>query len=132
MNPTTGQAHKKAFKTEPRHSAARWGNEGVDVVATPALAGLIEIVCHEMLIPSLREGEASVGTRLDLKHLAAAPIGIEVEVTAVIDKIDGRRYLFETIAEAGGVVLMAGRHGRAIVDFDIVVDGMRKRFPDVA
>jgi len=121
-----------AFETDASHSAERFGNAGVDVVATPALVGLIETACHRLMVPHFAAGEASVGVHLDLAHEAAAPIGVTVEVTATVAAIDGRRVEFEAVAQVGDLVLMRGRHARAFVDYARLRRRIAERFPGYA
>lgn len=104
--------------TQARHSAVFYGNEGVDVVATPALVGLLEVACHRYLVERTAPGEGSVGTKVDVEHLAAAPTGAEVVACARVAAIEGRRVTFDVEARWGGAVLMRGRHQRAVVDLE--------------
>jgi predicted thioesterase len=113
-----GDSHGYNLVTEARHSAVAYGNVGVDVVATPALVGILEVACHLYLIERAAEGEGSVGTRVDVEHLAAAPVGARVDSTACVAAIDGRRITFDVEARWGDVVLMRGQHQRAVINLD--------------
>lgn len=123
-----GQTLISTFETDRSHSAESYGNPGVDVLATPALVGLVEIACHRMIVPHLAAGEASVGTRVDLSHLAASPIGVAVKIEARVVGIDGLKILFEAEARARDVAVMRGEHTRAIVDFAGLKAKMAERF----
>ena len=86
------------------------------VYATPAMVADIEKLCHDLLQPHLDAGEGSVGTRVDIQHLAATPEGMRVELIARITGIDRRAVTFEVIArdpidEIGRCV-----HTRFVVD----------------
>jgi predicted thioesterase len=113
-----GDKHSTSTVTQARHSAVFYGNEGVDVVATPALVGLLETPCHLYLIERAGPGEGSVGTKVDVEHLAAAPTGAEVVATARVCAIAGRRVTFDVEARWGETVLMRGQHQRAVVDLE--------------
>ncbi len=113
-----GGAYAYTVETEARHSAEAYGNEGVDVVATPALIGMLEVACHSYLALHMDEDEATVGTRVDVQHLAAVPTGAPVDASSTVAEVDGRRVTFDVEARWGDVVLMRGQHERAVVDHE--------------
>jgi fluoroacetyl-CoA thioesterase len=92
----------------PEITADALGNPGVTVLATPFVVSLIENAAIEVLKDGLPPGAASVGTRVEIKHLAATPEGMRVRAKATLTGTDGRRLLFhvevfdevEKIAEA--------------------------------
>ena len=113
-----GTAHSLTFHTTAAHSAASMGNSGVEVVATPALILFIEEAADQGLRDFYEEGEASVGTALDVRHLAAAPIGTVVTATARVTEVKGRRVTFAVEARNGDKLLMSGRHERFVIVLD--------------
>ena len=87
----------------------------LDVLATPVvLAWCEEATCAALpLVP----GQTSVGTRIDLEHLAASPVGAEVTATATVVHTDGRLVRFQVAAhDAGGTILATGEIRRVVVD----------------
>ncbi|MDO4399868.1 MAG: hotdog domain-containing protein [Coriobacteriia bacterium] len=88
----------------------------LDVLATPALAELIERCCWESVAAALDEGQVTVGTRLDLRHNAPTPVGMRVRCESELVAIDRRALTFEVRAfdEAGEIA--TARHDRFIVD----------------
>ncbi len=100
------------------HTAAAVGNEGVAVIGTPFLVGYFEVAAHRAILPFCEAGEATVGTRIEVDHLAAALPGRPVTAEAKVVEVDGRRVLFEVEVRQGERLLMKGRHGRAIVRLD--------------
>ena len=102
--------------TAPRDSAEAFGNPGVRVVATPALIGFLETAAHRCLESAYEPGEGSVGTHVDVRHLAAAPDGATIESTAEVIAVDRRRVRFAVAARWGETLLMQGTHERAVVD----------------
>jgi predicted thioesterase len=92
----------------PELTADALGNRGVKVFATPYVVCLIENAAIEVLRPHLPPGAASVGTLVEMKHLAATPLGMKVRARATLLETDGRRFAFhvevfdevEKIAEA--------------------------------
>ncbi len=108
------------YETTPgaAHTAAAVGNVGVEVVGTPFLIGYIEIASHQAILPYCEAGEATVGTRIEVDHLAPALPGHLVTADAKVTSVEGRRVLFEVEVRQGERLLMKGRHGRAIVRLD--------------
>jgi predicted thioesterase len=102
--------------TTPGDSAEAFGNPGVRVVGTPALIGFLETAAHRCLETAYEPGEGSVGTHVDVRHLAAAPDGAEIESTAEVIRVAGRRVRFAVAARWGETLVMEGTHERAVVD----------------
>jgi predicted thioesterase len=111
-----GLARVASFPTRADHSAAALGNKGVAVVATTTLILFIEETCGDALEPYLERGEASVGTRVEVEHLAAIAPGQAIAVRAEAVAIDGIQVTFGVEVKGGGKLLMRGRHTRAVVD----------------
>jgi len=111
-----GWSRTLRIETDDSHTAQRYGNEGVAVIATPVLIGFLETAALECLRPSYEEGEGSVGIFVNVRHLAAALPGAVVEAEATVTGVKGRRVEFAVRARAGGTLLMEGSHGRAVVD----------------
>lgn len=90
----------------------------LDVLATPALAELIERCCWESVASSLEEGQVTVGTRLDLRHNAPTPVGMRVRCESELVSIDRRALSFTVRAfDESGEIAVAD-HDRFIVDAD--------------
>ncbi len=111
-----GTAGIERFKTNDDHTAAAVGNFGVAVVASTTLILFIEETAGNALKPFLDPGEASVGTRVAVDHLAAIAPGREVTVRAEAIGVEGRLVTFAVEVKGGGKLLMQGRHVRAIVE----------------
>ena len=88
------------------------GNPGVHVLATPRLVGLIEEAAIAAVQPHLPAGAGTVGTRLDVKHLAATPVGMRVRVRAVLRQVDGRRLVYDVEAHDEVEKVAEGTHER--------------------
>lgn len=114
----TGLSGVLEMVPEERHTASAVGNVGANVVSTPSLIGILEQASHRVILPYVEEGELSVGTRVEVDHLAAAYVGQPITATAQIVAVEGRRITFEVEARQGDRVVMKGRHGRAIVSRD--------------
>jgi fluoroacetyl-CoA thioesterase len=110
-----GLVGRIALEASGRHSAAEWGSGAVPVFATPSLVGLMESAAMEALRDSLPEGDTTVGTRIDVEHLAATPLGDTVRAEARLAAVDGRRLVFEIDAYDSVRLIGRARHERAIV-----------------
>lgn len=90
--------------------------EGLAVYATPALLQDIERTCRNLLLEHLDEGEDSVGTHVDLLHLAATLEGAEVTISARVTSVDRRAMTFEVSVSDDFDELARCTHTRFIVD----------------
>src|SRR5205823_228214 len=88
----------------------------VPVLATPRVVALCEEAACAALAGSLEPGSTSVGTWIELDHLAPSPIGLEVVAEAALRHADGRRLEFDVIVSQGAEVVARGRHRRQVVD----------------
>lgn len=104
-------------------TARALGSGDLDVLATPALLAWCEHATVLALAGELAETETSVGTRVELAHLRASPVGAAVTVRADLVHVDGRLLRFDVHAEdPDGVALGHGQVTRVVVD--------RQRFLD--
>jgi fluoroacetyl-CoA thioesterase len=90
--------------------------EKARVYATPMLVRDIEIACRELLLEHLDAGEDSVGTRVELDHLAATLMHMKVELDLHIVEVQGRAVTFEVEGRDSVEPICRGRHQRFIVD----------------
>ena len=90
--------------------------EGARVYATPMLVRDIEVTCREFLLEHLDAGEDSVGTRVEIDHLAATLLGMEVEIGVSVAEVKGRLVTFAVEAHDGVDAICRGRHMRFVVD----------------
>ncbi|MBQ7172166.1 MAG: thioesterase family protein [Clostridia bacterium] len=98
-----------------RDCASQVGSGLLPVLATPVMAALMERTAAESVEPYLEEGMTTVGTRLELEHLAADPVGVTVTCESVLTEIDRRRLTFEITVRDGEEVVGRCRHDRFIV-----------------
>lgn len=113
--PALGRTGSHRVVPGPESTAAAIGNTGVSVVSSPSLMGMLEEASHRAVRDLFEPGEATVGTRIDVSHLAPALPGREVLAQAHLDAIDGRRLRFSVCAYQEGRVIMRGTHERALV-----------------
>ena len=91
------------------------GNKGVQVLATPFVINLMELTCNAVMKPELPTGFASVSTMVEMKHLAATPVGMKVRARATLLETDGERCLFEITGWDETEKIAEGRHERFVV-----------------
>jgi fluoroacetyl-CoA thioesterase len=115
MPPAPGAVHEVSRIVTPEVTADAMGNRGVQVLATPFLIGLLENAAAGVLIPHLPPGASTVGTMVEMRHLAATPVGMTVRAKATLLEGDGRRYLFQVEAWDDTDKVAEGRHERAVV-----------------
>ena len=111
----------KAEKTElvtNDNTAMKYGSGGVAVYATPAMVGLMEGTCLAAVDPHLPEGMATVGTNLNIKHLAATPVGMRVRAIAELTEIAGKKLSFTVKAYDDKELIGEGTHERYIIDLE--------------
>jgi fluoroacetyl-CoA thioesterase len=111
-------------------TAEAFGSGLVPVYATPAMVALIEQAAVVALSDSVPPEQTTVGTRLEIAHLAATPLGDVVRAEAVLTAIDGRRLTFAVQAWDSSEKIGDGVHERAIVSRDRFlerVDAKRQR-----
>jgi predicted thioesterase len=92
------------------------GMEGARVLATPWMIGWMERTCRDAVLPLLEAGHDTVGTHVDVYHLAATPMGMTVRFTAEVIAVDGRRVNFRVEAWDEKEKCGEGTHERAIVN----------------
>lgn len=110
-----------SFDVSEDDTALALGSGDVPVLATPRLVAWLEAATVECLTPSLGPGSTSVGTRVEIEHVAPSPVGAAVVARASVSYVDGRLVRFEVAAEhrVGGadpVVVATGRVTRVVVD----------------
>jgi predicted thioesterase len=88
------------------------------VLGTPRVLALAERATVAALAGALDPGATSVGTRVELDHLAASPVGAAVRVTAELERVQGRRLEFAVELHDGGRLAARGRVTRVLVDRD--------------
>ena len=98
--------------------ASKIGSGVVDVFATPNLIGLMEEAAQTSVAPFLDAGMTTVGTKLNVSHDAATPIGMKVWAESELTEIDGRRLVFSVKAYDECGTVGQGEHERFIVKLD--------------
>lgn len=100
----------------PEHTAAHLGSGALRVLATPSMILFMEMAARKLLATQLPPGLSSVGTRVDVRHLAPAPVGAAIRAVAEIAQVNGNQITFTVEAWEGEKQIGAGTHWRVIVD----------------
>lgn len=114
----------------PEHTAESVGSGKVGVLATPVMINVIEAAALEAIESHLPEGHQSLGTFLEVSHIAATPVGMRVKATAEVIKVEGRRVELKVRAEDEIEEIGSGVHHRLVVNvakFDARVAKKAKR-----
>lgn len=109
----TGQA---SVVVVPEVTARHLGSGTVAVFATPEMVRLMERAAVHALASYLAPGQQSVGTMINVRHLAATPLGATVTATAELVEVNGRRLVFKVSAHDGVELIGEGLHERALID----------------
>ena len=98
------------------NTAAAMGSGALEVFATPAMIALAEKTAFESVQPYLDAGEGSVGTLVNIKHLAPTPLGMTVECESELTEVDGRRLVFNITVRDDKDIIGTGTHERFIIN----------------
>ena len=97
------------------NTAEMFGNAGAKVYATPMLVALMEQASIAAIREALLPGEGSVGTKIDMSHLAATPVGMTVTALAELVEVAGKKLVFDVVASDAQEVVGKCRHERYVV-----------------
>ena len=113
----------------PDHLANRFKDAMLPpVLATPVMIMVMENAALNAMKPYLDPGESALGTHVDIRHLAATPVGRVVTGEAEIVKVDGRRLEFTLRALDGTEVIGTGTHERMIIDLARFSERLKSKF----
>ena len=105
-----------------RDTAPHVGSGKVKVLATPVMVSLMEEAALNAVEGHPPPGHQTVGTRLDITHTAATPVGLRVKATAEVTRVEGRRITFRVWADDEAERIGEGTHERIVVEvsrFDV-------------
>ena len=127
-----GLRGEAALVVGEEHTAPRVGSGAVHVLATPVMINLFEAAALAAIESLLPPGHQSLGTVLNVRHIAATPVGMRVVATAVVEKVDGRTVHFRLEARDERELIGDGTHERVVVNvarFDDRVQRKMRRGP---
>jgi fluoroacetyl-CoA thioesterase len=105
------------LRVQPEHLANRFKDAMLpQVLATPVMILIMENAALNAIRPFLDGGESAVGIAVDVKHLAATPVGRDVRATAEVISVEGKRVDFKVSASDGIDEIGSGSHQRIVID----------------
>lgn len=113
---TIGLTGESTDLVTAENTAARWGSGMVAGFSTPALVALMENAAFEATRQQLPDGQTTVGVEINIKHLAATPIGMTVRAHAELTRVEGRKLFFSVEAWDTVEKIGEGTHTRYVVD----------------
>jgi len=111
-----GLAGSATLIVAEEHTAPRVGSGRVHVLATPVMINLIEAAALEAIERLLPAGHQSLGTLLNVRHIAATPVGMRVTARAEVIAVDGRTVRFRVEAHDERELIGEGEHERVVVN----------------
>ena len=113
---TPGLTGTEEVVVEPSITADGVRNPGAYVLSTTHLAVMFELAALKSVLPHLDQGQGTVGTRLEIKHLAPSPVGLRVTATVTLEQVEGRRLVFRLEAHDDREKVAEGTNERFVVD----------------
>jgi len=124
--PKIGDFNTISFEVTENHSITFGSGETeISVLSTPSLIWFLEQAALQFLEPWLDKDSLSVGTHVDVEHLAPTPVGASVQCTARLIYQDGPVYRFSVEATSAGEKIASGLHSRRIVRFSQIAKRVR-------
>jgi len=113
---SVGLTHELSTTVDQNNTAARVGAGGVEVFGTPYMIALMEGACFQLAQAHLGPDETTVGTLVNVRHLAATPPGMRVRAVVRLAEVEGRRLLFAVEAYDETEKIGEGQHERFIIN----------------
>ena len=118
MSVTIGMKIRVEETVNEQNTAICAGSGTLPVFATPFMCALMEKAAWMAIAPALNEGDSSVGTKLNISHISATPVGLQVWAESEVTAVDGKRIEFKVTAGDEKGLIGEGTHERFIVTND--------------
>lgn len=112
----TGIIGQEELIVNETNTAEALGSGSLAVFATPAMIALMEKTARLSVAPSLEDGQSTVGTLVNVKHLSASPVGMKITCRTELKEIDRRRLVFHVECSDEAGIIGEGEHERFIID----------------
>ena len=125
-----GTKHEVSIRVTDEVTAAKMKSGSLAVLATPYMVALMEQAASELCDKHLDEGLSTVGTALNIQHLAPTPVGAEVKAVATVTDYDGRKVCFDVEAYDEVGLIGKGTHERFTIKIDKFMEKAAARRAD--
>ena len=122
MEITVGMKAEVSTLVEREDTAAEVGSGSLLVYATPCMVALMEGAACEAIEEAMDDDKTTVGTELNIKHLSATPVGLEVRAEAEVTAVEGKKITFRVAAYDEAGEIGSGTHERFLVDSQRFLD----------
>ena len=122
-----GTVHEINVTVQDKMTAASMKSGNLDVLATPYMIALMEQASAELCQKFLPEGISTVGTMVNIQHLAATSLGAPVRVVATLNDFDGRKATFDVVAFDNAGIIGKGTHERFTIKIDSFIRKTQER-----
>ena len=122
MDITIGMKGEATTLVEKEDTAAMVGSGSLLVYATPCMVALMEGAACEAIAPALSADTTSVGTALEISHISATPVGLEVRAEAVVTAVEGQIITFKVTAYDEAGLIGEGTHKRCVINTQRFLD----------
>ncbi len=106
--------------------------ESMRVYATPWVVSDAEYTCRDIILAHLDKGEDSVGSHVEVDHLAPTPLGMWAEVSVTVARVEGRRVSFDFTVRDAVEQVAKGRHVRFVVDIAKTAERLAAKAAQIA
>jgi fluoroacetyl-CoA thioesterase len=114
----TGATAERRFVVEPAHTIDFAEGGMPAILCTPWLMWFLEHAARDAVVPFLEEGESTVGSHVDVDHLAATPVGGAVTCLARVVRVDGRQISFQLEARDDSELIARGFHRLRVISVE--------------
>lgn len=121
-----GMTNESKLIVEERHTASAYGSGSIYVFATPAMIGLMENAALNCVEKALGKKWTTVGTHVDVSHIAATKMGKEARAVAELVEIDGKKLKFKVTAYDDDKKIGEGFHNRYIINEEKFMENVKK------
>lgn len=126
FNLESGITYKAKQKVEFKDTAAQYGSGLVEVFATPAMIALMENAALNAVLPYLGDEHNTVGFEVNVRHIKPTPVGMQVECTATLTEIEGKKLVFKLEAKDEEGKIGEGTHIRYIINSKKFMQNLNK------
>jgi fluoroacetyl-CoA thioesterase len=126
---TAGLTGTSELVVGPEHTAPFVGSGRIAVLATPVMINVIEAAALNAVEHLLPAGHQSLGTHLDISHVAATPVGLRVTAIATVLRVEGRTITFQVQARDEVEAIGSGSHQRVVVSVARFDERIQRKLP---